>query len=530
MPPVTPGASARRPSPARRRWALPGALLVVAVLAAGGCGATHPDRAATPRPVVLAAEPLQLDNPQQETVVWPIWGGAFTPDEPVTISARLAPGGAGGSGLVIAGPGEPDARISVELVAEDGGWHLLGRDATTVVDEQTVRAGASDRLAITVHGADVTVTVGEGDPTTLHLPAPLAPDAGAAGLYAYLEPGATLEIREASVSQPLPRHPELGTPLRDLAAARATEVGSALDIWPPLSDLGFESMLAEQFNSAAPTEFYWATTRGEDEDYFFLPADVSVNYAEVHDQTVTGMFLVWDFELPAWVQDLAATGSADEVGQVFDDHISTLVSRYRGKVDRWVVVNEGIWGPQDTGGSDAVLASTVWRNALGDGYIERAFRAARAADPDAELIYNETGAEELGPKSDFLYAMAEDFVVRGVPIDGIGLQFHVDAAFPPDVESVRANMRRFADLGLDIHITELDVAIAGPSEDQLDLQAQLYGDVLRACLDVPGCRSTTVFGFSDRYSWDELGEAAPLLFDRDYAPKPAFSALQQILG
>src|SRR5205085_511623 len=122
---------------------------------------------------------------------------------------------------------------------------------------------------------------------------------------------------------------------------------------------------------------------------------------------------------------------------------------------------------------------------------------------DATLIYNETGAEALGAKSDFMYAMVTDLLARGVPIDGIGLQFHVTAAHPPDLNAVRANMERFAALGLDIFITELDVSIEGTSADQLQLQATLYADIVGTCLAVPACRSVTVFGFSDRYAWDE---------------------------
>ena len=176
-----------------------------------------------------------------------------------------------------------------------------------------------------------------------------------------------------------------------------------------------------------------------------------------------------------------------------------------------------------------MFAETAWLDVLGQEHIERAFEVARAADPDAELIYNETGAEQLGPKSDFLYDMVADFVERGVPIDTVGLQFHIDAANPPDMASVAANMQRFADLGVTVRITELDVTIDGDSDEQLDLQAGLYSDVVNACLDTDACVGTTVFGFSDRYSWDELGEALPLMFTEAYDPKPAFFSVQEAL-
>jgi endo-1,4-beta-xylanase len=429
---------------------------------------------------------------------------------------------------VIAGPGEPESRVTIELVATDGAWSVRETDGSTVLQEEPVDGAATEELVVEITADSVAVAAG-GEQTTIELAGPLGSDTEAAGLYAYLEPGATLDLLELELSQPLPTHPELGTPLRELADAKGIDIGTAIDIWPPLHDMGFESMTGEQFSSITPTYLYWATTRGEDEDYFFVPADLEMNYATVHDQSVTAMFLVWDFELPQWVLDVAATGDAEALGAVYDDHITTLVSRYKDQADAWVVVNEGIWGPFDTGESEARLADTVWQNVLGDEHIERAFRAADAADPDAVLMYNETGAETLGDKADFLYEMVSDFVARDVPIDAVGLQFHIDSANPPDMESARENMQRFADLGLEVHITELDVMIYGQSEDQLETQAQIYADVVEACLAVSACKNTTVFGFSDRYSWDELGEAAPLMFTEDYAPKPAFPAVQEAL-
>ena len=85
------------------------------------------------------------------------------------------------------------------------------------------------------------------------------------------------------------------------------------------------------------------------------------------------------------------------------------------------------------------------------------------------------------------------------------------------------------DLGLDVDITELDVMIYGTTDDQLEAQADIYSDVVETCLAVSGCKNTTVFGFSDKYSWDELGEAAPLMFTEDYVAKPAFPAVQEAL-
>ena len=498
---------------------------LLVLLAAAACGGDDDGGgAAFPRTVVDRARPLALDNPQEDAVTWPVWGGAFRLTGAVKLRADLQPEGP--ASLLIAGPGAPRERFSIELAWTGDAWLLREKDGGAALQEIAVTDPGL--VALEPAGSAVLVTV-DGSEHTFVPTTP--PDGMELGLYVSLEPGSRLAIGELALSAPLPSSAaELGTPLRELAAARGVSIGSAVDIWPPRHDLGFEAMLGEQFATAAPTELYWATTRGEDRDFFTLPADLIVNYAAVHRQRVTGMFLVWDYELPAWVQRLES--DPDRLGAVYDEHIATLVGRYAGAIDAWVVVNEAIWGPDENGGGPAEWADTLWQRALGDDHIERAFRAARAADPAALLIYNETGAEALGAKSDFMYDMASDLVARGVPIDGIGLQFHVDAAAPPDMADVRENMQRFAELGLAIHITELDVSVAnltGSQDQKLEVQARLYADVLEACLAVPGCAGTTVFGFSDRYAWDELGDASPLLFDEAYRPKPAFFAVQSAL-
>lgn len=506
-------------------------------LAVLGCARpVHPTDAPAPfsRPVVISDAPVSLSNPQQNPVTWPIWGSAFALGETVSARMSLEAGTSGGTGLMFAGPGAPKERRAIELAMHGGRWALRETAGGALVQEVPIEAAGNHArliLELAPEGRSARVT-GHGGTWSMEAMQPLARLGEAVGVYVHLEPGSELSIRELALTQPLPRAPRLGTPLRQAANAHGLALGTATDVWPPRHDLGFEALLGEQFNAIAPTELYWATTRGEDQDYFFVPADLMVNYANIHQQAVTGYFLVWDYELPAWLPALAERGGSSAIGAALDEHVATLVERYRGRVHAWVVVNEAVWGPDETGG-EAGYAESLWLEELGPAYIERAFYAARAADPGAVLLYNETGAEALGAKSDFVYELMSDFVARGVPIDGIGLQLHIDAAAPPDLVAVKANMERLGALGLDVHITELDVSLAnlgGTEAAQLERQAAIYGGVLGTCRAVPACRGYTVFGFSDIYAWDELGDASPLIFDEQYRPKPAFFAIQGALN
>lgn len=521
-------------------------LSIASAMAAPGCavesesdadsnsGAAGVSEAAFVRPVVVRATPLALANPNSDSVTRPIWGGAFTLSE--TVHARVSLDATRGSaGLVFGERSDPEAEtdesVAVALVSHEGAWALRELKGSSVVQEVKIDAAAQSDFVVTFTPASRSVAVAVAGKK--HSLVMRGSPAKSAGTYVVLDAGAEIGIAELALSQPLPQATELGTPLRKLAAQRGISIGSATDVWPPLHDAKFEALLAEQFDTAAPTEFYWPTTRGEDQDYFFLPADLMVNFATVHQQKVSGYFLTWDFELPQWVQDIGATGDTNALGKAMDDHIRTLVGRYKGRMDSWLVANEAIWGPEENNGGPARYGDSIWTDVLGPEYIERAFRVAHEADPDAKLLYNETGAEALGPKSDFMVNMAKELVQKRVPIHGVGLQFHLHHAKLPKMEDVKANFDRIAALGLDIYITELDVSLEGMSGDDAEkkaLQANVYRDVLKVCLATQRCKSYTVFGFGDRYAWDELGDASPLMFDKEYAPKPAFFSVQTELA
>lgn len=183
------------------------------------------------------------------------------------------------------------------------------------------------------------------------------------------------------------------------------------------------------------------------------------------------------------------------------------------------------------------LKDSPWYNQPGIGlggraYIEQAFRWAREADPAALLFYNEGGAEGMNAKSDAVYAMVKDFRNHGIPIDGVGLQMHISQDF--DTSTLAQNMERLTALGLQVHITELDIPLPikgarGFLAEDVQRQADLYRRVAHICLQNTGCKAIQTWGFTDKYSWvgsqSHGARGGALLFDNFYKPKPAYEAM-----
>ncbi len=238
---------------------------------------------------------------------------------------------------------------------------------------------------------------------------------------------------------------------------------------------------------------------------------------------VKGHALVWHGATPQWVESL----SPPELRIAFEDHIRTVAGHYRRRVMAWDVVNEAI---DDT---TLGLRSTVFSRGLGEDYVAEAFRLARKADPDAELIYNDYGGEGLNRKSDDIYNLVKDLKQRGL-VDGVGLQMHISATSFPAVADIAANINRLADLGLQVNLSEMDVRVRdvpGDAAAKLQRQRQVYRDVVAACVAQPRCEAVTFWGFTDAHSWVDaaFGADDPLLFDEQYRAKPAFFGVEDAL-
>jgi endo-1,4-beta-xylanase len=329
----------------------------------------------------------------------------------------------------------------------------------------------------------------------------------------------------------LPPVPEEAVSLRALAESRGLRIGVAVSADALRADTVYRRWLAQEFNLVSTENaFKFGPLRPSPEEYDFRDADTIVDFAQRHGMLVRGHTLVWKRQLPEWLT--AETYSRDELISMLREHIHTVVARYRGRVYAWDVVNEALANEVPDGAAlDEVLRPTLWLQGIGPEYLELAFRWAHEADPGALLFYNEAGAEAMGPKADAVYALVRRLLDRGVPLHGVGLQMHTSVRDPPDPAMVARNMRRLAKLGLEIHITEMDVALAGaPGTEpaKLEAQAAIYHDVLAACTALARCTAFVMWGMTDRYTWRYPDH--PLILDTAYRPKPAVGALKRALG
>jgi len=313
-------------------------------------------------------------------------------------------------------------------------------------------------------------------------------------------------------------------PLRDAANASGKLVGTAVQSGY-LRMPQYAAVVGRHFNYlTAEYEMKMATIAQSPGVDNFAPGDAIVGFALGNGMRVKGHALLWHGSVPSWVDALPAA----DLKPMVDSYIRNVVAHYRGQVLAWDVVNEAV---ADDGSG---LRDTVFRRKLGDGYIADAFRTARQADPSAKLIYNDYGGETLNGKSNRIYDLLRSLVAQGVPIDGVGLQMHVSASNPPSAASVAANVRRLADLGLAVNISEMDVRIRdapGPLQTRLELQKSVYKTLVGVCVDEPRCDAVTFWGFTDAYSWidDRFGADDPLLFDDQYGAKPAFFGVWEAL-
>jgi len=291
------------------------------------------------------------------------------------------------------------------------------------------------------------------------------------------------------------------------AAAKGRYFGVAVAV-NKLSQSAYSTIVDREFNAVTPeNEMKWDATESSQGRFSYSGGDTLVSHAQSHGQKVRGHALLWHSQQPGWAQKLS--GSALRSAAI--NHVKQVATHFKGKIYAWDVVNEAY---ADGGGGGRRQSNL---QATGNDWIEAAFKAARAADPGAKLCYNDYNIDGVNAKSTGVYNMVKDFKSRGVPIDCVGFQSHLTGGPPSDYQT---NLQRFANLGVDVQITELD--IAGST------QATGYANVVKACLAVSRCKGITVWGIRDSDSW-RTGEN-PLLFDSSGKAKAAYTSTLKALN
>jgi len=281
------------------------------------------------------------------------------------------------------------------------------------------------------------------------------------------------------------------------------------------SDPNFATFAMQQFSGATPeNEMKWESTEPTQGTFTFDGANVIQQFAASNDMKLRCHNLVWGSQLPAYVSQLAA----DQVQAAMVEHITGVMTQFKGDCFAWDVVNEPF-------NDDGTFQATPFFNAMGEDYITIALQTARSIDPNAHLYINDFNTEGENAKSNAMLNLTSSLKSQGL-LDGVGFESHfILNEIPTDLQ---ANMERFTAVGLEVAITELDIRITLPATDEdLQNQATQYAEVVGACVAVDGCIGVTTWGITDMYSWvltTFAGTGSPLLFDDSYNEKPAFAA------
>ncbi len=313
-----------------------------------------------------------------------------------------------------------------------------------------------------------------------------------------------------------------------------------------------DAIINAQFNTISPENVLkWESVHPRPNEFDFSLADKYVEFGERNHMFIIGHNLVWHSQVPKWVfeENDGRPVNREVLLQRMHDHIQTVVGRYKGRIKGWDVVNEAL-------NEDGTLRQSSWSKIIGDDYIEKAFRFAHEADPDAQLYYNDYSLENEAKRRGAL-ELVRKLKAKGVPITGVGLQDHVSLDWPSTAQ-IDTTIAEFGKLGVKVMITELDVDILPSAARTADVSynvasdprlnpypnglpdavqqtlAKRYADLFSTYGKHCGLLTRVTFwGVTDKDSWKNNWPVRgrtnyPLLFDRDAKPKPAFDAVIQL--
>ncbi len=268
-------------------------------------------------------------------------------------------------------------------------------------------------------------------------------------------------------------------------------------------------------------------------------SDKLVAYAQKYNMQLRGHNLCWHSQLPSWITAGLTNGIANgtftrtSLQAILKNHINTIVTRYKGKVQQWDAVNE----PFNDG--TGTLRNSIWQQVIGNDYIDSTFVWAHRADPDAKLYLNEYSGEMYGDtKSEAMFNYVKSMKDRGIPITGVGFQCHF-MVNTINFTKLDQNIKRYAVAGLEVIITELDIRIKNTDYNSnpakwLAYQASDYQNMINICLNNSNAKTFVTWGFTDKYSWipnfTNNAYGYSLIFDNSYTIKPAYTSILNVLA
>ncbi|KAK1691037.1 family 10 glycosyl hydrolase [Colletotrichum godetiae] len=305
--------------------------------------------------------------------------------------------------------------------------------------------------------------------------------------------------------------------------------GTAVDERRTTTDAAYMAIVnnTAEFGSLVPENGQkWAYTEPTQNTFSYTSGDDIPNIAKANGQILRCHTLTWHSQLPNWVS--SGSWTAATLTAVINTHISNVLKHYLGQCYAWDVVNEAA-------ADDGSWRTSVFYTVLGTDYLPISFRAARAADPNAKLYYNDYNLEYNGAKTNRVYEAVTIVQNAGAPIDGVGFQGHLIVGSTPGRSALATALRRFTALNLEVAYTELDIRHSSlpASSAALVTQGNDYANVVGSCLDVAGCVGVTIWGFTDKYSWIPetfSGAGDALLWDASFNKKPAYTSVSSVLA
>ncbi|MES2240658.1 MAG: endo-1,4-beta-xylanase [Bacteroidota bacterium] len=327
-------------------------------------------------------------------------------------------------------------------------------------------------------------------------------------------------------------------------------IGTALDLNQiEESDPKVTNFIATQFSAITAENIMKSMFIHPEKDKFdFNMTDKFVAYGKKNNMFIHGHTLIWHSQLAPWIEKIK---DSSEMNAFLKDHITTIVSKYKGKINSWDVVNEAI-------NDDGTLRKSVFLNTLGEDYLAKSFQLAAAADPKVDLYYNDYSMTNPA-KRDGVIRMVKKIQEKGIKIDGIGMQGHwqIDS---PSIAEIEKSIIEYSKLGVKVAITELDVSVLPSPWNQQGAEvnqqfensakmnpypktlpdsiqtklAQRYADIFKLFLKHKDKISRVTFwGVNDSQSWLNdwpiKGRTNyPLLFDRKLEPKKAYYSVIEL--